>query len=156
MSEGRPKRAAEFIRSQVLNAHNPVEFVDRLAKTSRKGNRAERIKICVEIIEEVKLIEGRHGVQIMAYRQVEAVPEIVERAGKLRCAAESGIYEEQDSGVLKNRSLSIQIDLNHSLFISTSSTILVSTPRFSSFSRSTKSAPSIRSIGGAPSRVASL
>jgi methylenetetrahydrofolate reductase (NADPH) len=42
----------------------------------------------VEIIEEVRQIEGVHGVHIMAYRQEEAVPEIVERAGIMRSRPE--------------------------------------------------------------------
>ena len=44
----------------------------------------------MEIIEEVRQIEGVHGVHIMAYRQEEAVPEIVERAGILRRGAANG------------------------------------------------------------------
>ena len=80
----RSERAAEFMRSRVPGVHIPDAVVDRLAKTPRKRKRAEGIRICVEIIEEVKQIEGGHGVHIMAYRQEEAVPEIVERAGILR------------------------------------------------------------------------
>ena len=80
----RSERAAEFMRSRVPGVHIPDAVVDRLAKTPRKGKRAEGIQICVEIIEEVKQIEGVHGVHIMAYRQEEAVPEIVKRAGILR------------------------------------------------------------------------
>ena len=77
----RSERAAEFMRSRVPGVHIPDAVVDRLAKTPRKGKREEGIRICVEIIEEVKQIEGVRGVHIMAYRQEEAVPEIVERAG---------------------------------------------------------------------------
>ena len=80
----RSERAAEFMRSRVPGVHIPDAVVDRLAKTPKKGKRAEGIQICVEIIEEVRQIEGVHGVHIMAYRQEEAVPEIVERAGILR------------------------------------------------------------------------
>ena len=80
----RSERAAEFMRSRVPGVHIPDAVVDRLAKTPRKEKREEGIRICVEIIEEVKQIEGVHGVHIMAYRQEEAVPEIVERAGILR------------------------------------------------------------------------
>ena len=84
----RSERAAEFMRSRVPGVHIPDAVVDRLAKTPRKGKRAEGIQICVEIIEEVKQIEGVHGVHIMAYRQEETVPEIVERAGILRSRPE--------------------------------------------------------------------
>ena len=84
----RSERAAEFMRTRVPGVHIPDAVVDRLAKTPRKGKRAEGIQICVEIIEEVKQIEGVHGVHIMAYRQEEAVPEIVERAGIMRSRPE--------------------------------------------------------------------
>ena len=77
----RSERAAEFMRSRVPGVHIPDAVVERLAKTPRKQKREEGIRICVEIIEQVRLIEGVRGVHIMAYRQEEAVPEIVERAG---------------------------------------------------------------------------
>ena len=64
----RSERAAEFMRSRVPGVHIPDAVVDRLAKTPRKGKREEGIRICVEIIEEVKQIEGVRGVHIMAYR----------------------------------------------------------------------------------------
>ena len=77
----RSERAAQFMRSRVPGVHIPDAVVERLAKTPRKQKREEGIRICVEIIEQVRLIEGVRGVHIMAYRQEEAVPEIVERAG---------------------------------------------------------------------------
>jgi len=83
----RSERAAEFMRSRVPGVHIPDAVVERLAKTPRKQKREEGIRICVEIIEQVRQIEGVHGVHIMAYRQEEAVPEIVERAGIPRIAA---------------------------------------------------------------------
>ena len=48
-----------------------------------------------------------------------------------------------------------QIPLNHSLSIDISSTNSVLTPNFSAFSFSAKELPSIKSMGAAPSRVAS-
>ena len=77
----RSERAAQFMRSRVPGVHIPDAVVERLAKTPRKQKREEGIRICVEIIEQVRQIEGVRGVHIMAYRQEEAVPEIVERAG---------------------------------------------------------------------------
>jgi methylenetetrahydrofolate reductase (NADPH) len=38
----------------------------------------------VELIQQMREIRGIHGVHIMAYRQEESVPEIVERAGILQ------------------------------------------------------------------------
>ena len=83
----RSERAAEFMRTRVPGVHIPDAIVDRLAKTPKKRKREEGIRICVEIIEEVKRIEGVRGVHIMAYMQEESVPEIVERAGILAARA---------------------------------------------------------------------
>jgi len=94
----RSERAAEFMRTRVPGVHIPDAVVDRLAKTPRKGKRAEGIQICVEVIEEVKQIEGVHGVHIMAYRQEETVPEIVERAGILRSEGTKRTVDSETAG----------------------------------------------------------
>jgi 5,10-methylenetetrahydrofolate reductase len=46
-------------------------------------HRAEGKQICVEIIQQVREIEGVSGVHVMAYRQEELVVEIIEAAGLL-------------------------------------------------------------------------
>jgi methylenetetrahydrofolate reductase (NADPH) len=38
------------------------------------------MQVCVEIIEQVRAIEGVAGVHVMAYRQEEMVAEIIRRA----------------------------------------------------------------------------
>ena len=76
----RSARAAEFIRDKVPGVHIPDAVMDRLAKTPKKQQAEEGKRICIEIIEQVRGIEGVHGVHLMAYRQEEAVSEIVERA----------------------------------------------------------------------------
>lgn len=85
----RSERAAEFMRSRVPGVHIPDSVVNRLAKTPKKRKREEGIQICVEMIQEVRKIEGVRGVHIMAYRQEESVPEIVERAGLLHIDRDS-------------------------------------------------------------------
>ena len=77
----RSDRAAEFMRSKVPGVWIPDAVVERLAKTPKKRRRQEGIQICVEIIEEVRQIEGVHGVHVMAYRQEETVAKIIDRAG---------------------------------------------------------------------------
>jgi methylenetetrahydrofolate reductase (NADPH) len=77
----RSARAAEFIRTKVPGVHIPDAVMDRLAKTPKKQQAEEGKRICIEIIEQVREIEGIHGVHLMAYRQEETVSEIVERAG---------------------------------------------------------------------------
>jgi methylenetetrahydrofolate reductase (NADPH) len=39
--------------------------------------------ICIEIIQEVRAMNGVHGVHVMAYRQEESVAEIIDRSGVL-------------------------------------------------------------------------
>ncbi len=77
----RSGRSAEFIRNNVPGVHIPDSIVDRLNKTPKKERKAEGRKICVEIIEQCKEIEGVSGVHIMAYRMEEMVAQIVEEAG---------------------------------------------------------------------------
>jgi len=77
----RSERAAEFMRSNVPGVHIPDEVVERLRKTPKELKREEGKKICVEIIQQVREIEGVHGVHLMAYRQEELVAEIVEESG---------------------------------------------------------------------------
>jgi methylenetetrahydrofolate reductase (NADPH) len=50
-------------------------------KAVRQATRAEGIQIAVELIEQLRSIEGVRGVHIMAVEWEDAVPEIVQRAG---------------------------------------------------------------------------
>ena len=86
----RSDRAAEFMRSNVPGVHIPDAVVDRLRKTPAGKKREEGKRICVEIIQQVREIEGVHGVHLMAYRQEELVAEIVEEAGLLPRPRQAG------------------------------------------------------------------
>ncbi|KAA3658519.1 MAG: methylenetetrahydrofolate reductase [Chloroflexi bacterium] len=79
----RSDRAAEFMRSKVPGVFIPDAVVERLRKTPKKQKKAEGKRICVEIIQQVREIEGVAGVHVMAYRQEELVAEIVDDAGLL-------------------------------------------------------------------------
>ena len=79
----RSERAAEFMRTKVPGVVIPDEVVDRLRKTPKAQKRAEGKRICVEIIQQAREIEGVAGVHVMAYRQEELVAEIIEEAGLL-------------------------------------------------------------------------
>ncbi|MDX1521029.1 MAG: methylenetetrahydrofolate reductase [Anaerolineae bacterium] len=79
----RSEKAAQFMRTKVPGVVIPDAVVDRLAKTPKEKKVEEGKKICVEIIEQVREIEGVAGVHVMAYRQEELVVEIVKEAGLL-------------------------------------------------------------------------
>ena len=74
---------AEFLRNKVPGVYMPDEVVERLRGVPKNKQRAEGKRICVEIIQQVREIEGVAGIHVMAYRQEELVAEIVEEAGLL-------------------------------------------------------------------------
>jgi methylenetetrahydrofolate reductase (NADPH) len=77
----RSARAAEFLRTRVPGVVIPDGIVERLRETPRGRQREEGKRICIEIIQQVREIEGVAGVHVMAFRQEETVREIIERAG---------------------------------------------------------------------------
>jgi methylenetetrahydrofolate reductase (NADPH) len=79
----RSERAAEFVRTKVPGVVVPDEIVDRLRQTPESKKRDEGKRICIEIIQQVREIEGVAGVHVMAYRQEELVAQIIEEAGLL-------------------------------------------------------------------------
>ena len=79
----RSAKAAEFMRTKVPGVVIPDEIVERLRKTPKERQQEEGRKICIEIIQQIREIEGISGVHIMAYRQEELVADIVLEAGLL-------------------------------------------------------------------------
>lgn len=76
----RSEKAANFMRTKVPGVRIPDPIVERLAKTPKAQKRAEGIHICVEIIQQIREIEGVHGIHVMAYRQEETVAQIIDEA----------------------------------------------------------------------------
>ena len=74
-------RAAEFMASKVAGMDVPQTLVQRMAKTPKAAQPEEGIRICTEIIEQIREIPGLDGLHIMAIHWAEAVPEIVSRVG---------------------------------------------------------------------------
>ena len=79
----RSERAAEYMRTKVPGVVIPDEIVDRLRKAPSEKKQEVGKQICVEIIQQVREIEGVAGIHVMAYRQEELVAEIIEEAGLL-------------------------------------------------------------------------
>ena len=80
----RGPKTAEFMRTKVPGVYIPDAVVNRLKGVKgKKAVNAEGKKICVEIIQQVREIEGVHGVHVMAYKQEELVGEILDEAGLL-------------------------------------------------------------------------
>lgn len=95
-------RSAEWIRSNVPGVHIPDDVIRRLSGANDQAE--EGIKICLDMIAELREIEGVHGVHIMAFRQEHRVAEIVERSGILgnRLPWYPGIGKDDESQVATN------------------------------------------------------
>jgi methylenetetrahydrofolate reductase (NADPH) len=74
-------KSALWMRKNVPGVHIPDSVVKRLE--GAENQRAEGQSLCVELIQEIRDIDGVSGVHIMAYRQEHTVPEIVRHAGVL-------------------------------------------------------------------------
>ena len=89
----RSEKAAEFMRTKVPGVHIPDDVVNRLRQTPKEKKREEGKQICIEIIQQVREIEGVAGIHVMAYRQEELVAEIIEEAGLLPRPRRMGVPE---------------------------------------------------------------
>jgi len=61
----------------------PDEVLDRMASAPKGEAKRTGIDLCIDIINQVRQIEGVAGIHLMAIEWEEAVAEIVERAGLL-------------------------------------------------------------------------
>ena len=77
----RSAKTAEWMRKNVPGLHIPDAVVKRLAGATDQAR--EGRDLCIELIQEIHGLRGVSGVHIMAYRQEESVPEIVQRSGVL-------------------------------------------------------------------------
>jgi methylenetetrahydrofolate reductase (NADPH) len=75
-------RSAAWIRDNVPGIHIPDAIINRLLGAGKK-QKTEGRKICVEMMQQLKEIEGVAGVHVMAYRQEEAVKQILKDSGVL-------------------------------------------------------------------------
>jgi 5,10-methylenetetrahydrofolate reductase len=70
---------ARYMRDYVAGLTVPNELVKRMEDA--EDPKEEGVKISVELIEQLREIEGVHGIHIMAVAWEQIVPEIVKRAG---------------------------------------------------------------------------
>ena len=75
--------AARYMQKKVPGMDVPEEIIDRLKGVPKEAVSKEGIKVCVDIINQVREIKGVAGIHLMAIEWEEAVHEIVEQAGLL-------------------------------------------------------------------------
>ncbi len=92
-------RTALWIRNNVPGVFIPDAVIKRLE--GAEDPKREGRRLCVELIQQIREIEGVSGVHIMAYRQEEHVAEIVEQSGVLegRVPWYPGCDEKSESAV---------------------------------------------------------
>ncbi len=73
-------KTARWIRSNVPGIHIPDAIIKRLEGAD--DQKREGKQLCIDIINEVKEIDGVSGIHVMAYRQEEFVAEIVAEFGR--------------------------------------------------------------------------
>lgn len=86
----RSPAAAEFLDRRVPGVQVPRQIVDRLRGVAESRQQEEGVRICLEIIDRVRCVEGVRGIHLMAHRQEHLVAEILERAGLRRAASAPG------------------------------------------------------------------
>jgi len=79
----RSAKAAEWMRSKVPGVVIPDRVIARLKGVPIGKQKEEGRRLCLDIIREVKEIQGVSGIHVMAYRQEELVAEIIEESGLL-------------------------------------------------------------------------
>jgi len=72
---------AGYMSKKVAGIEMPEELIKRMAGVPKNKAAEEGIKISLETIEELREIDGIHGIHIMAIEWEEIVGEIVEAAG---------------------------------------------------------------------------
>ena len=78
----RSAKTAEWMRTNVPGLHIPEALIKRLA--GARDGASEGRNLCIELIQEIREVRGVSGVHVMAYRQEDSVPDIIERSGILR------------------------------------------------------------------------
>jgi len=75
-------KTAKWIRTNVPGIHIPDSIIQRLE--GAENQKLEGKKICIEMMQQIREIEGVAGVHVMAYRQESLVAEVVEESGVLK------------------------------------------------------------------------
>ena len=74
---------ARYMATKVAGMDVPDAIVQRMEKAPKEERKKEGIRLCAEIIHQVREIPGVAGVHIMSVEWEEAIPEILELAGLL-------------------------------------------------------------------------
>jgi methylenetetrahydrofolate reductase (NADPH) len=77
----RSAKAASWMRAHVPGVHIPDAIIERIAGAEDQALEGRRL--CVDVIRQIREIKGVRGVHVMAYRQEEAVADVITQSGVL-------------------------------------------------------------------------
>ena len=89
-------KAARWMRSNVPGIHIPDHVIARMEKAEKPGLEGKRL--CIELIQRLREIEGVAGVHVMAYRREHLVSEIVQESGVLQGRKPVGVRRHRVRG----------------------------------------------------------
>ena len=98
----RSAKAAEWMRTHVPGLHIPDEVIARMAGASDAAR--EGRQVCIDLIQEIRSLPGVSGIHLMAYRQEDSIPDIIDRSGVL--CGRIPWYPGRDPEPNSNRTLS--------------------------------------------------
>jgi methylenetetrahydrofolate reductase (NADPH) len=79
----RSAKVSEWMRSNVPGVVIPGEVIKRLEGAPKGKQKEEGMRVCVEIIQQIREIPGIHGIHIMAYKLEELIGPMLEACGLL-------------------------------------------------------------------------
>jgi methylenetetrahydrofolate reductase (NADPH) len=74
-------RGVRYLRDQVPGVDVPDAVIERMEAQPPEAQRAEGIRIALEIVEQVREIPGVRGIHLMTINHEEAIPQVVAGSG---------------------------------------------------------------------------
>jgi methylenetetrahydrofolate reductase (NADPH) len=68
-------KSARWMNANLFGINIPDNIINRIEKS--KNEKAEGTKICIELIQKYKLIEGVSGIHLMGYKQEEDIASVI-------------------------------------------------------------------------------
>ena len=68
-------KSARWMNANLFGISIPDDIINRIEKS--KNEKAEGAKICIELIQKYKLIEGVSGIHLMGYKQEEEIASVI-------------------------------------------------------------------------------
>ena len=68
-------KSARWMNANLFGINIPDDIINRIEKS--KNEKAEGVKICIELIQKYKLIEGVSGIHLMGYKQEEEIASVI-------------------------------------------------------------------------------